>query len=166
MSKRAQCAVWFLPFWVIGFRNGGPALRTMLMKMYWKHENKNKAVFSELTMLLFSRSSCGGKNLHRLLDLCWWYIATVTHHGCNWTVSKTANCDSTTSKICPSKGVNTLRETRSAVGRFRDIVGEGSAQPTRRELAHILGFSKDRPLTEDRNGHNEQKVDKKKLKPR
>lgn len=58
----------FLPFEVIGFRKGGPALRTMLIKIYWKQENKNNAVFSELTMLLFSRSSWGGKNLHSLLE--------------------------------------------------------------------------------------------------
>lgn len=68
ISKKMKGIVQFLPFWVMGFRNGGPALRTMLIKMYWKQENKNNAVFSELTMLLFSRSSCGGKNLYGLLE--------------------------------------------------------------------------------------------------
>lgn len=39
---------------------------TMLVKMYWKQENRNSAVFSEFTTLLFSRSSWGGWNLYEI----------------------------------------------------------------------------------------------------
>lgn len=49
-----------LPFDLIGFRKGGPTLRTTPIKIYWKHETKNNAVFSEFSMLLFSRSTRGG----------------------------------------------------------------------------------------------------------
>jgi hypothetical protein len=63
-----------IPFWVIGFRNGGPALRMTLVRIYWKQENKNKEVFSELTILLFSRSSWGGMNLYPSLEYFFLHI--------------------------------------------------------------------------------------------
>jgi hypothetical protein len=135
-----------IPFCVIGFRNGGPALRMTLVRMYWKQENKNREVFSELTMLLFSRSSCGGMNLYRLSECLFMRILGATDHGCIWTVLKTASCARTTREICPSKGVKTLRETRSAVGRFRESVGAGSAQPTITGLAGILSVAEDHLL--------------------
>lgn len=69
-KKRWHVLVWFrLKAWeyqpldFIGFRKGGPTLRTTLIKMYWKQETKNNAVFSEFSILLFSRSTRGGLNL-------------------------------------------------------------------------------------------------------
>ena len=46
-----------LPFIVMGCRKGGPTLITIPVKMYWKQENRKRAVFSEFSMLLFCKSS-------------------------------------------------------------------------------------------------------------
>lgn len=53
----------YKPFDVTDVRNGGPTLSTMLMNIYWKQETKNKTVFSEFSMLGFSKSTTGGLNL-------------------------------------------------------------------------------------------------------
>ena len=44
-------------------QNGGPTLCTIPEKMYWKHETKNRVVFSEFSTFDFSVSNCGGMNL-------------------------------------------------------------------------------------------------------
>jgi hypothetical protein len=49
--------------------------------------------------------------------------------------------------ICPSRGVKTLRETRSAVGRFLQSSGYGPAQLTRREI--VSRIQKDEVLDDD-----------------
>lgn len=62
---KAKQSEWdYLPFDFIGFRKGGPTLSTTLVKMYWKQDSKNNAVFSEFLILLFSRFKRGGLNLN------------------------------------------------------------------------------------------------------
>lgn len=53
----------YVRFWFMDCRNGGPMLRTMPDRMYWKHEIRNRVVFSEFSMFVFSALSLGGINL-------------------------------------------------------------------------------------------------------
>ena len=68
--------------------------------------------------------------------------------------------------ICPSNGVKTFRETRSAVGRFLDNPGAGPVQPTFGDMLinklcwDIVGAE----LTEYRNRQYKSQINEKKLR--
>lgn len=61
-----------------------------------------------------------------------------TYQGLVRTISSTKSCVNTASTIWPIKGVKTFRETRSAVGRFRDNTGKGSFHPTRVSVSSLI----------------------------
>lgn len=83
------------------------------MNMYSKQDIKNKAVFSELSILDLSGLTSGG-----IYQSC----SRTINHAAAWTRMQIA--------IWPSNGVRTFLETRSAVGRFLLRTGNGPDQPT------------------------------------
>lgn len=120
----------FLMLW----RNGGPTLKTIPEKRYWKQEMQNNDVFSEFSILDFSLSNAGGMNLntvrHETLD-----IVNETYHDCLWMALNVKSCVRIQSSTCPSSGVSIFRDTRLAVGRLRQSVDWAPGQPTKELLA-------------------------------
>ncbi len=113
-----------LRFLVMDCRKGGPTLRTMPERMYWKQDIKKRLVFSEFSMLDFSFFTFGGMNLDgskETLRRMW--LGKFTYHGCRRTASKQTAWTSMHISTWPSRGVSTFRETRLAVGRLRQRVG-------------------------------------------
>lgn len=129
-------------------RNGGPTFRTTAARMYWKALKVNRAELSEFWRFLsdFSASKCGLGGLY---------------HGCSPTAMYAMVWTAMTMRIWPMRGTRTLRETRDAVGRFRESLGYGPDQPT--EYVSFSHFVRIRKLTEDGDGDDQEKVDEEEL---
>jgi len=99
------------------------------------------------------------------LDQCWmeFILNFNTHQGCLRTAWKPTACIRMQIAIWPRRGVKTFRETRFAVGRFRQSTGNGPVQPTIyvsvASLPCWIGFQ----LTEDGNGENQDQINEQKL---
>jgi len=109
-----------LQFCSVPCRNGGPAFRSTPDKTYSKHDTKNKAVFSEFLILDSSCLTLGG-----MYQLC---CRTVTYATAWMRIQM---------PMRPRSGVKTLRDTKSAVGRFRHSLGAGPAHPMNMAMGNI-----------------------------
>lgn len=101
--------------------------------MYSKHDTRNRTVFSEFLIFDLSWLTRGGTYLFLQLAMGkddGGSKVGSAHHDCFLTATYTAVCTSIQMTIWPSNGMSTLRETRSAVGLFRDRTGYGPAQLT------------------------------------
>ncbi len=104
----------------------------MPINIYSKHDTRNKAVFSEFLILDLSGFTCGGIYLMKsaLVDRIAKVRILRTYQSCSRTINHAEAWTRMQIAICPSKGVRTFLDTRSAVGRFLLKTGNGPDQPT------------------------------------
>jgi hypothetical protein len=99
-------------------------LRITPERIYSKQENRKSAVFCEFSMLGSSLCTTGG-----------------IYQGCSLTVIYVTAWKKMQISMNPNKGVSTFRETKSAVGRFRQSLGAGPAHPMKIAIGRIRARS-------------------------